>query len=189
MDVKLKCRCGAVEGVAVNATAKTGNRVVCCCDDCQRFADHLNFEGEILDEFGGTELYQTSQSQVKINTGVEHLRCARLSPKGLNRWYTDCCNTPVGNTMGSSMPFIGVIHNFMAIEGKRSDTLGAIRAYVQVQHARGNPTYPHSSKKFPLGITLRIIRKLLTWKFKGMNKPSAFFDKQGRAVSEAKILG
>jgi NAD kinase len=37
--------------------------------------------------------------------------------------------------------------------------------------------------KFPLGITLRIIRKMLDWKIRGMHKPSAFFRADGTPVS------
>jgi len=187
MDVALKCHCGAVEGVALNITPKNGNRIVCCCDDCQTFADHLNCEADILDEFGGTDIYQTSQSQIRIDKGAEHLRCLRLTSKGLNRWYTGCCNTPVGNTMSAGIPFIGVFHNFLNIDdlGK---TLGPVLAYVQTQHARGTPTYPHSAQKFPLGITLRIMRKMLVWKLRGMNKPSAFFGENGKTIVEAKVL-
>ncbi|WP_299079335.1 DUF6151 family protein [uncultured Paraglaciecola sp.] len=173
MNVNLSCRCKAVQGVALNLTPKNGNRLVCCCDDCQAFANYLNQEGDILDEFGGTEIFQTSQSQVRIDSGAEHLRCLRLKPKGLNRWYSHCCNTPVANTMGAKSPFVGLIHSFINIEGERHNTLGAIRTYVQTQHAHGTPTYPHKADKFPLGITLRMIRMMLMWKLKGMHQPSA----------------
>jgi hypothetical protein len=188
MDVKLKCQCGEVQGVAMNATPSSGNRVVCCCSDCQRFAEYLGQEDATLDEFGGTDIYQTSQSQVKISSGAEHLRCMRLSQKGLLRWYTGCCNTPIGNTLSAGVPFIGLIHSFMQLENNRSDVIGPVRAHVQIQHARGAPTYPHSSDKFPLGITLRIARKMLLWKIKGMHKPSEFFDASGKAISKATIL-
>ena len=91
--------------------------------------------------------------------------------------------------MSANFPFIGIVHNFMKIKGNHENALGPIRAYVQTKHALGNPTYPHSSKGFPLGITLRIIRKIAHWKMKGMNKPSAFFDDNGQAVSKPAILG
>ena len=189
MDVQLKCSCGAVQGLALNITPQSGNRVVCCCDDCQKFAAELKREADILDEFGGTEVYQTSQLQVKIETGSEHLRCLRLTPKGLFRWYTGCCNTPIGNTLNARFPLIGLVHNFMDIENGRDNTLGAVRAYVQIQHAKGEPTYPNPAQKFPIGITLRIIRKIVAWKIRGMSKPSAFFTEGGRPVVKPTIVG
>jgi len=188
MDVKLRCSCGDVQGVAVNITPKNGNRVVCCCDNCQNFATHLDREADVLDQFGGTEIYQTSQSQVRIETGSEHLRCLRLTDKGLIRWYTGCCKTPIGNTMSSGIPFIGVIHNFIAIDGDHDNILGPIRAYVQTKHARGNPTYNNASENFPVGITLRIARKMLAWKIRGMNKPSAFFTDSGEPIVRPKVV-
>lgn len=188
MDVKLSCSCGAVQGVALNVTPETGNRVVCCCDDCQKFAAHLNREADILDEFGGTDIYQTSQSQIKIDSGAEQIRCLRLTHKGLYRWYTECCKTPIGNTLSSGFPLIGVIHNFMNIEDGRDTVLGSVRAYVQTQHARGTPNYPNASEKFPMGITLRIMRKMLVWKIRGMNRPSVFFAENGKASVKPIIL-
>lgn len=182
-DIPLTCRCGTVEGVMKNATAATGNRVVCCCSDCQNFARYLNCADDVLDQFGGTDIYQTSQSQVTIQRGTEQLRCVKLTPKGLVRWYTHCCNTPVGNTMNASMPFVGLIHSFIGLKNI-DNALGPVRAYVQCQHAIGEPDYPHSAKKFPLGITLRIMRKMLSWKLSGKNKPSVFFSDDGKPVAE-----
>ena len=184
--VVLECRCGRVKGTATNITPSSGNRVVCCCKDCQQFAHHLECGDEVLDQYGGTEIYQTSQSQVDIQDGADQLRCMRLSAKGLLRWYTGCCNTPVGNTMNASMPFVGVLVVFMK-DAQRESVLGPVRAYVQTQYATGHPDYPHMAEKFPLGITLRIMRKMLGWKLRGMHKPSVFFNNNGTPVSEPVI--
>jgi len=177
--MKLSCECGKVTGEIVNANANSGIRVVCCCDDCQTFANHLNKTDQTLDEFGGTEIYQTSQSQVVIHTGLDQLQCLRLKPKGLLRWYTGCCNTPVANTVSAGMPFAGMINTFWHKDNNPDADIGPVRAYVQTQHATGTPTYPKASAKFPLGITLHIMRKMLGWKVRGMSKPSVFF-KDGR---------
>lgn len=192
-DIKLECTCGKVQGVATNITPNNGNRVVCCCSDCQAFAKVLERENDVLDEFGGTDLYQTSQSQVKITQGAEHLQCLRLKPKGLLRWYTGCCNTPIGNALNAKMPFFGIVHSFMQADVQREKTLGPVLAYVQTQDARKRATppyldYPHHAEKFPLGITFRIIIKMLGWKFRGMGKPSAFFDDQARPVVKPRIV-
>ena len=184
--VALECRCGKVRGMASGITPSSGNRVVCCCSDCQAFVNELE-RSDTLDQFGGSELYQTSQSQVKIVEGADQLQCLRLSPKGLLRWYTGCCNTPVANTINASMPFVGIMTGFMK-DIDRESVLGPVRAYVQTQHAIGTPDYPHSALKFPLGITLRIIRKMLGWKIRGMHKPSAFFRADGTPVSKPTVL-
>ena len=188
MDIKLKCQCGAVQGTAINITPENGNRLVCCCSDCQAFAEHLERASDVLDEFGGTEIFQTSQSQVRIKKGGRHLRSLKLSSKGLTRWYTDCCNTPVANTINAGFPFAGVIHSFMDVRGDKDAAMGPVRAYVQTQYARGTPTHPKSSKKFPIGVTLTIMHKIMKWKMKGMQKPSVFFDDDGNPVVEPKTL-
>lgn len=187
-DISLKCTCGAVRGVAKNITQTNGIRIVCCCDDCQSFAHYLERADDILDEFGGTDISQTSQSQIEIEQGAEHLRCVKLKKKGLVRWYTECCKTPIGNTMNGSMPFIGVIHSFMDDEGRRDNNLGAVQAYVMNKHALKPPTHKNSAEKFPLGITLKVIKKMAVWKLRGMHKPSPFFSEDGRAVSKPSKL-
>ena len=181
-DVSLQCQCGNIKGTITNATPSSGTLVVCCCDDCQNFVRYLKQENSALDKFGGTKIYQTSQSQLTIHEGLNQLKSLRLSEKGTLRWYAGCCNTPIGNSINASMPFIGVIHSFIDAKDQ-ADKLGSVRAYVQTQHAIGQPDYPHSAEKFPIGITLRIIRKMLSWKIHGMNKPTVFFDSDGKPVS------
>ena len=179
--ISLKCNCGEVKGSAINVTPSSGSRVVCCCSDCQAFAMYLNCNTRIVDEFGGTEVFQMSQSQLKIQQGQDKLKSMRLTKKGLLRWYTSCCNTPIGNTMNANIPFVGVIHSFIDVPS-RDSVLGPIRAFVQTQHANGVPDYPRHSAKFPIGITARIIWKMLLWKLQGMHKPSVFFGKDGQPV-------
>ena len=100
-EVPLKCSCGSVQGVARDVSPKTGNRLVCMCDDCQAYAHHLGRAEHILDRNGGTEVFQLTPSQLTLTEGREHLRCLRLKEKGLMRWYAGCCNTPVANTLAS----------------------------------------------------------------------------------------
>src|SRR5262245_1992629 len=67
--------------------------------------------------------------RVKLTTGTDALRCLRLSAKGVLRWYTDCCRTPIGNTAASPrFPVIAVVHSFMVHETdgrSRDEVLGA----------------------------------------------------------------
>lgn len=181
--LSLKCLCGEVQGSATNVTPSSGTRVICCCSDCQAFALHLGRETDTLDEFGGTEIFQMSQSQLSIQQGQDKLQSIRLTPKGLLRWYTSCCNTPVGNTMNAGIPFVGVIHTFInAHEG--DNVLGPVRAIVQTQYAKGVPEHARHFSKFPLGITMRILRKILIWKLQGKHKPSVFFSDDGKPMAK-----
>jgi hypothetical protein len=37
----------------------------------------------------------------------------RLSDRGVLRWYTDCCRTPIANGAGAGFPIISMIHSFV----------------------------------------------------------------------------
>ena len=88
--VDLRCQCGAVRGLANTVAPDTGMHVVCMCDDCQAFAHFLERD-DVLDASGGTAIFQLRPAQLEITAGREHLRCMRLSEKGLLRWYAGCC--------------------------------------------------------------------------------------------------
>jgi hypothetical protein len=172
-----------VRGTGYDILPASNVRVVCCCDDCQAFADFLDNREQILDQFGGTDLLQLNQAQINIDTGREQLRSMRLRHKGLLRWYTGCCNTPVALTLNARMPFTSVVSNFIS-EQDLDTSIGTTRAWVQTQHAIGVPNYPHQSAKFPIGLTLRVIARILTWKIRGKHKPSTFFSDDGTPVAQ-----
>ncbi len=70
---ELECLCGAVKG---NIKVVPGSffYVHCLCCDCQKFATHLNNKENILDEHGGSELYQTYPDFMKITEGQDKIR-------------------------------------------------------------------------------------------------------------------
>jgi hypothetical protein len=106
----IRCRCGAVRGSLVAAGPAAGNHVICYCDDCQAFAYALGRAGDVLDACGGSEIVQVSPARIRFEAGAEKLSCLRLTAKGPLRWYTSCCNTPIGNTLASgAVPFIGML--------------------------------------------------------------------------------
>lgn len=162
------------------------------CDDCQAYAYWLERADDILDENGGTAVFQMTPAQLKLVEGREHLRCVRLSDKGLMRWYAGCCNTPIGNTLASAkMPFIGVFHLVMdhARDGRTAEeALGPVRARVQARWGRGElPADAHP--RAPLGLILRSVRLLLRGWLRGGHAPSPLFDPlTGKPVAEPTVL-
>jgi hypothetical protein len=188
VDVPLKCSCGSVQGVAKNISPETGNHIVCYCEDCQAFAKYLKRDADILDEYGGTDIFQVTPSQVEITAGSDQLRCIRLTEKGLFRWHTECCKTPVGNMISSGMPFIGVVHNFMDDEGVRDKNLGPVTFYSFGKSATSTPPDDKNDKGFPIFKMLAWIINLLINKIKGLQNPNAFFDDTGKPISEPVIL-
>lgn len=161
------------------------------CDDCQTYAHYLGRSEEILDAHGGTEIFQMRPSQLRLTEGTDNLRCVRLSPKGLMRWYAGCCKTPVGNTLSSAkVPFVGVFHLFMHHEDggpSRDEILGPLRGKVQGRFSRGEmPADAHRTA--PAGLILRAGWFLLGGWIRGQQRPSPFFDAAGRCVVEPTIL-
>lgn len=190
-DIKLSCDCGKVQGNTYAMTADSGHRLTCCCSDCQAFAHYLEGLGRthgdpILDQFSGTDIFQMPISKLKIEQGLDDVACVRLTAKGMYRWYARCCNTPIGNTMGANMPFIGVVHNFMQHQTSRVDEIGKNRAYVQTHEMKTQ--IPKALKGSSSRAVVRSIFKILSWKVQGLNKPSVFFEKNGKAIAKPVIL-
>lgn len=182
-DIQLKCECGKVRGVAHKVSPDSGNRIVCCCDDCQSFANFLGKEN-ILDENGGTDIFQMSYANIEITEGAENLKAIKLTEKGLIRWYVDCCKTPVGNTMSAKIPFMGVVHNFMNDEGLRDENLGPVRAYAFIK--KDSPAYHLNTPMIKIGP--RILIKMVTWMIRDGRKPSSFFTAEGKPIVEPVVL-
>lgn len=185
-EIDVQCFCGKIEGTTENINSSTGTRIVCCCDDCQIFAEYLGNEGNILDQYGGTDIFQMPISQLKISQGNEHIGCMRISSKGMYRWYASCCNTPIGNTLGSGVPFIGLIHSFMANPSTRDTDLGKIRGYLEIKFAKQQ--VPKTQQGSSFRIILRGLYKIILWKLRGLNSPSVFFNDNGESIVAPKIL-
>ena len=153
------------------------NRVVCYCDDCQAFAQHIG-RADLLDAHGGSDIVQVAPAAVSFDRGMEHVTAVRLHPKGLYRWYSSCCKTPLGNTMSPSVPFIGI--GRQALEAEAPDqTFGPVRAWLQAKYAVGTP--PNAVKTVSLPFLGRTLRLLVSWKLRGKSWPHPFFDRASKA--------
>lgn len=189
MEIPLKCQCGKIRGTVANAGPKRGCRLVCYCDDCQKYANHLGSEG-VLDELGGTDIYQTTPAQVTITEGADELKCLRLTEKGMYRWYSACCTTPLANTMASpKAPFVGIVHTFMDHEGHgatRDESLGQPAAYTQGKYAIGGvPAHAHATVSLP--VVFGFMRRFLLGALKQEHKPSPFFV-NGQPITPPEVL-
>ena len=187
-DIAFSCGCGKVQLLATHVAPDAGTRIVCYCKDCQAFAHFLSRSYTILDAQGGTEIFQMPMAYVQVTDGIDALRCMRLTENGLYRWYTGCCNTPVGNTMGSGMPFIGLIQHAIADRSVRDANFGPVRGYIQTRSAVARLADEAAHPDVPFPLLVKIFFKLIIWKIKGLNKPSAFFDEDGQPVVKPYIL-
>ena len=186
--IQLGCRCGQMRGVASGVKPGSGCHVICYCRDCREFARFLGRDSEVLDAAGGTEIYQLPPARITLTEGLDQLRCIRLTDKGLFRWYAGCCNTPIGNTGPASLPFVGVIHNFVVAPQRTTERFGPVMALAFPKQAEGQIPEQGSRLKSPIGYLMTILGKLLVWKLTRQGLPSPFFDAEGNCRCDDQIL-
>jgi hypothetical protein len=184
MELTIECQCGKLSGIARTDGLK-GSRAVCLCDDCQSYAHYLGRAKEILDQYGGTDVFPMTPASLKITAGIENLKCMRLSPNGMYRWYAGCCNFPIGNTMNSdAIPYVGMVHNILEKKNNAeilTQEYGPIQEYIQGKF--GIPPLPaNTSQKVSLKFMFKVIRFILRAKLKKEATPSPFFDDQHRPL-------
>ena len=173
MSHKIQCSCGQFVGALKRSSHV--NRCICYCKDCQAFAHFLDRAKDILDDAGGTDIIQTTPSNITLDKGVENLACVRLSASGLFRWYASCCNTPIGNTPANiKMSIIGLIHNCLKpVPCSFEEAFGPVRVYVHTRSAKGEV------KPKQAGVASGIIRAvgmMLKARITGDYRNTPFFD-------------
>jgi hypothetical protein len=176
---EVRCRCGEVHGRVKGAERATVNRVVCYCDDCQAYAHHLG-RADLLDEHGGTDVVQVAPAALSFHQGEERLVGLRLTPKGLYRWYAGCCKTPLGNTLGPAVPFVGIVSKAFEVDGQRVDDLfGPPIGAILGKYAVGGA--PPGSTGLNVRLLGRAVRMVLGWRFGAKTWPHPYFDEATRA--------
>ncbi len=188
-DIPLACSCGKVRGVVQKAAPARTNRMTCCCGDCQNYARTLGRETEMLDDIGGTDVFQASPASLSFTAGQEKVGCLRLTPKGALRWYATCCNSPIANTLSSqSIPFMAVHRPFVdsaALEAPLAEVVGPIRATINARLPPALAKERRSTKGALLAMLPRVAKLTATWILKGDHKRSLFFDAKGTPIVEA----
>jgi hypothetical protein len=176
-QVEVRCRCGEVRGIATDLSPRTVNRVVCYCDDCQAYAHQLG-RADLLDDKGGSDIVQMAPAALSFTKGQDRIAGLRLTPKGLYRWYATCCNTPVGNTLGPAVPFVGLpVQSFDA--PRPDDVFGRPMGAILGKYAVGEP--PAGSTGFNFALFLRAIGRVIGWRLGGKTWPHPFFAREDRA--------
>ena len=183
LDLPLQCRCGRVRGVANEVSLSSGFRFICYCKDCQAFARFLE-RPDVVDPAGGTDIFQMPQGRVKLTAGTDAVRCLRLSDKGVLRWFTDCCRTPIGNTATSPrFPILALVHCFMVHEAAgpcRNEVLGPPLCRIYERSAVG-ALPPNAPAPPSLGVFARRASKIFGWWVLGLGRPSPLFDDRTNA--------
>ncbi|ESA33715.1 preprotein translocase subunit [Leptolyngbya sp. Heron Island J] len=112
----------------------------------------------------------------------------RLTETGLLRWYTTCCNTPIGNTLPIyKMSFIGLIHTCLeSSEITLDNAFGATCVHVNTTYSQGE------IKANPVDLIVTIIRnvtRVFRARIDGSYKQTPFFlADSGIPIVSPKIL-
>lgn len=178
MKTNIQCDCGQFQIEISEFTDSTPGRAVCYCDDCQSFLHHLG-RSELLDANGGSEVIPVYPRALKILAGREKLRCTRLSPKGLYRFSTACCKTPVAN-LAAGMPWAGISSRMFhqAGPGFLDHTLGPVKSRIMARFAYGTLPKNASMKLQPRDLAF-VLPFMLKGILLGKKRPSPFFDTDG----------
>jgi len=132
------CECGAVSGVVEQANPRVGDHVVCCCSDCRDLARLFGKEARILEEHGGTPLYQGRCARMHIHSGRDRLASLHMTEQATTRWYASCCATPLFNTWKTGrVPYVTtLLGNCDRVRVDR--LLGAPIGYIFAEEATGD---------------------------------------------------
>lgn len=175
--------------MARDVSPSTTNRVVCLCVDCQTFAHHLG-RADLLDARGGSDIIQVAPDTVSFHAGTDEIAAVRLGPKGPYRWHATCCQTPLGNTVKPSVPFIGIV--FEAFRdarepSRRDEVFGPPRASMHGRSAIGEP--PPGSTRMNYRFLARTAGMILGWKVRGRAWPHPYFDRSsGEPRFQVRVL-
>ncbi len=174
-SIGLSCRCGEVHGTVADASPDAANHMLCYCDDCQAALHHLR-RTDLFEGHGGTDVVQVAPSSLSFNRGIDRIVGLRLTPKGLYRWYASCCNTPLGNSLGPGLPFIGLVSQTFEGGKQRADAVfGPTVAAARSNNAVGG--VPAGTAAVGPRTLLRAIRLVLGWKWRGQGWPHPYFDR------------
>lgn len=179
----IQCKCGAVRGQLEGIGSHC--RLICYCTDCRAFARFLGKAPEVLDKQGGTEIVQVAQQRLHFVQGEDRLAAVRLSDKGMLRWYTTCCATPIGNTMANpKAAFIGLIHSCLD-RGQMDKDFGTQVAVLSTGTALGEPK---PEQRGLLGVVARFLWILFSNNIAGGYRKSPLFNASGLPRVAPKIL-
>ena len=101
---------------------------------------HQLGRADLLNAQGGSDIVQVAPASLTFVKGQDRIAGVRLTPKGLFRYHTTCCNTPVGNTLSPAIPFVGILVRAFGTDRQRTDQVfGAPGGEIFGKCAIGQP--------------------------------------------------
>lgn len=182
-DLSFSCHCGKLHGTLHEVAPGNQCHLICYCRDCRAFARHMGLLDQ-LEPGGGSPLVQVLPARIEIAPGAQHIACLRLSPKGLHRWYADCCGTPLANTVGSArVPLAGLWRGLFADK----DALGPVVSLGFTKTALPEKGAPKKDKGMALMLG-GFLRRSLGAYLAGSVRQNPFFDGAGAPIVPPQVL-
>jgi hypothetical protein len=184
--MEIQCNCGKFRAELSQFPKNTPGRLKCYCDDCQAFLHYLK-RADLLDENGGSEIIPYYPVDIKFTAGSDLISCVRLLPKGMYRFSTTCCNSPIANT-APKRPWVGVHRSMFTTSDPDIlvKTLGPVKSSIMGKYAKGTPP-PGTPQKFDLNGFATVIPYIFKGMIFGKAKHSPFFENE-HAVVPPKVL-
>ena len=184
--MEIQCECGKFRAELTRFPMNTPGRLKCYCDDCQAFLHYLKRD-DLLDQNGGTEIIPVYPADIKITAGKEFVKCVRLSPTGMYRFSTACCNTPIANTV-PKRPWAGFHRRMFTVKDptKLDKELGPIKSSVMGKFAKGTPP-AGTPKTFDFKGMKLVFPYIIKGMLLGKSRHSPFFE-NGEAIVAPKVL-
>ena len=172
-NLPFACVCGQVAGTIARASPKRGDHIVCHCTDCQTFPLYLGQADRVLDEHGGTPLYQSRCGDLSFERGRDKLGALHLTEQPTLRWYATCCDTPLFNTFQNGrIPYTTTLVANTAESARQS--LGPPIGHLFVKDAPGDP---QDLSDMSMGrLMRRFFVRLVKDVFSGDRKRNPLFD-------------
>lgn len=184
--MEIQCDCGKFRAELTQFPKNTPGRLICYCDDCQGFLQYIK-RTDLLNENGGTEIIPAYPADIKMIAGKDVVRCVRLHAKGMYRFFTSCCHTPIANT-DPTRAWAGINRRmYITKDPSRLDReLGPVKSSIMGKYAKGTPP-AGTPQTFDFKGMVTVLPFIIKGKILGKSKHSPFFDK-GEAIAVPKIL-
>ena len=185
-DIPVRCDCGAVRGTLRGVSASTVQAVICHCDDCRSFMRHIGRADDLLTDHGGVFVVQSTPKRLELEAGLDQVECVRQSPRGLLRFVTTCCRTPLANMVDKpGLPFVGVIRHTLPTD---TETHTGPPVGIHGRLALGDRTTLACHDKAPAALLMRTAYRLALRKLQGEARPSPFHGADGALKVPVRVL-
>lgn len=176
---QIQCECGQFKAELTAFPKNSPGRLACYCDDCQAYLSYID-RMDLLGASGLSEIIPVYPAEIKFIAGKENLKCVRLSNKGMHRWYTSCCRTPIANTR-PKLPWIGILSRVYNLKDPSllEKSFGPVGSSIMGRFARG-PVIAGTANNMNLKAFKFVLPFVLKGLILGRGKNSPFFLADGK---------